>query len=108
MANAIHTLCAQPDLPQCKIIVINSDCLNSFRRISLKNQDTLGRKVAQLLRKLRNLTALNGVVMPEFEFRHVRAHTDNGDARSKVNDWCDTEAKKWARMALNEIKEKND
>lgn len=28
------------------------------------------------------------------EIRHVAAHTDNEDARSYVNAWCDMEAKK--------------
>jgi ribonuclease HI len=34
------------------------------------------------------------------EFRHVKAHTENTDARSWVNDWCDKEAKKAMRKAV--------
>ncbi len=35
------------------------------------------------------------------EFRHVKAHTENADARSWVNDWCDKEAKKAMRKAVH-------
>ena len=53
MANAIHTLSSQPELPWTKWIIINSDCLYSFERIKLRSQDPIGKKVAQLLRQLR-------------------------------------------------------
>lgn len=94
MANALHTLAAQPELPQFNWIVINSDCLFSFEKIKLKSQDKIGRVVAKKLRSVREKTGF-----PDYELRHVKAHNGTPDARSWVNDWCDKEAKKWMRIA---------
>lgn len=102
MANALQTLLNQKELPSTNLIVINSDCLFSFDRIGLK-KDGVGKVVAQILRKVRLEMAWKGIVMPEFDFRHVKAHTDNKDARSMVNGWCDKEAKKWMRKACENI-----
>lgn len=102
MANAIYTLLAQKELPQTKLIVINSDCLTSFPKIKRKSDSDVGRKVAILLRDLRRRMAHNES-LPKFEFRHVKGHTSKQDARSFVNRWCDSEAKKWMRLSALEI-----
>ena len=96
MANAVHTLLNQ-DLPQTKLIVINSDCLYSFDRIGLKKQG-VGRLIAQILKKIRFKTSELGDT--KIEFRHVKAHTGSKDSRSRVNEWCDNEAKKWMRSII--------
>jgi ribonuclease HI len=101
MANALHTLLNQPELPSTKLIVINSDCLHSFEKIKLKSQSEVGKKVAQILRQLRLKTSIKGNIKPLYEFRHVKAHSGKNDARSFVNEWCDKEAKKWMRYSLN-------
>lgn len=108
MANALFTLLSQKELPSTKWIVINSDCLFSFSRIGRKSQDDIGKKVAEMLRKVRIQTSYNNLIMPKFEFRHVKAHNGTNDARSFVNDWCDKEAKKWMRKAVNELINKNE
>lgn len=100
MANALHTVLKQPELPQIKMIVINSDCLFSFERIGLKKEG-IGRVVAKKLKELRRATAINGLIYPKFEFRHVKAHSGTPDARSWINDWCDKEAKKYMRISLS-------
>ena len=41
--------------------------------------------------------------MPNFEFRHVKAHNGVPDARSFINDWCDKEARKWMRQAVSKF-----
>jgi ribonuclease HI len=102
MANALHTLLAQKELPEAKWIIINSDCLWSFDLIKRKGKNDLGRYVAKLLREVRMRTS-SGIIMPKFEFRHVKAHSGVADARSIVNEWCDKEAKKWMRRAVEEI-----
>lgn len=102
MANAIYTLLAQKELPQTKLIVINSDCLTSFPKIKRKSDSDVGRKVAVLLRDLRKRMAHNES-LPKFEFRHVKGHSSNQDARSFVNRWCDLEAKKWMRLSASKI-----
>ena len=103
MANALHCLLVQKELPNTKWIVINSDCLFSFEKIKRKSQNEVGRKVAEILREVRQKTS-----MPKYEFRHVKAHNGTPDARSYVNDWCDKEAKKWMRKAKDEIINKSD
>jgi ribonuclease HI len=104
MANALHTLFSQKELPTAKLIVINSDCLFSFEKIGLKKQNEIGRKVAQTLRLVRKRMASYGGIYPAYEFRHVKAHSGVKNARSWVNEWCDTEAKKWMRLSLNDTK----
>lgn len=100
MANALFTLLAQKELPSTKWIIINSDCLYSFRRIGIRSKDDIGKVVAKILRDVRRRMALRGGILPQFKFRHVKAHNGAIDARSYVNDWCDKEAKKWMRAAL--------
>lgn len=99
MANAIHVLLSREDLPTTDLIVINSDCLHSFEKIGLKKEG-VGRVVAKLLKKLRERTARKGVVLPKYDFRHVKAHSGKGDPRSLVNEWCDREAKRHMREAI--------
>lgn len=98
MANALHTLLAQKELPPTKWIIINSDCLYSFPKITRKSEDKIGRKVAEMLRGVRQRMS-----MPQYEFRHVKAHNGTPDARSWVNNWCDKEAKKWMRIAASKV-----
>lgn len=100
MANALYTLLAQKELPTTKWIIINSDCLFSFKRITRKSKDAIGKQVAEMLRKVRLKTSYKDVIIPNFEFRHVKAHNGTPDARSYINTWCDKEAKKWMRKAL--------
>ena len=100
MANALHTLSTQKELPSTKWIIINSDCLFSFQHIKRKSQNELGKFVAEKLKEVRHKMSLNNVIMPQFEFRHVKAHNGTNDARSFVNDWCDKEAKKWMRNSV--------
>lgn len=101
IANAIHTLTAQKELPIADLIVINSDCLNSFSIMCKKSKCSIGRTVAIKIKHLRNALSNRGV-MPKYEFRHVKAHNGTPDARSWVNDWCDKEAKKMMRKACVE------
>lgn len=105
MANALATLNAQKELPVVKLIIINSDCLYSFEKIGLKKKNETGRVVAKQLQQVRNKMAFRGVILPKFDFRHVKAHNGTPDARSYVNDWCDREAKKWMGYLLNKLKE---
>ncbi len=100
MANALHTLLHQKELPLTKIIVINSDCLNSFHKIGLKKEG-IGKMIAKILKEVRQKTSENNI-LPNYDFRHVKAHNGTPDARSWVNNWCDKEAKKWMRIATGE------
>lgn len=43
------------------------------------------------------------LVHVKIEFRHVKSHTVICDARSYVNEWCDTEAKKKIDFLIKQI-----
>lgn len=106
MANALHTLMAQKDLPTTSLIVINSDCLFAFEKVGKKSNNEIGRKISKLIRDVRQKMSYKGIVLPNYEFRHVKAHSGVNDARSKVNDWCDKQAKSWMWKAYNENENK--
>lgn len=99
IANALHVLSNQIDLPTAKWIIINTDCLFAIPKITKKSKDPIGRRVYRILKTVKNKTAYKEVIYPKVQFRHVKAHSGVDDARSHVNEWCDTEAKKWMRLA---------
>lgn len=98
IANAIHTLLSQPELPMSKHIIINSDRLDSFPylqpSIKRKNKRQSANKAHDYIEKLINTTRSDVLL------RHVKSHNGAKDARSWVNEWCDKEAKKWMKIAL--------
>jgi ribonuclease HI len=94
IGNAISTLLAQPELPETTWLIINSDCLYGMSDIR-KSTSELAKKVNRMWAALINRTKSRHNKM-----RHVKAHNGTPDARSWVNDWCDKEAKKWMRIAV--------
>ena len=102
IANAIHTLIAQKELPSTTYIVINSDCISAYQAVGLKRKG-IYKITAEALRSLRKRT-IGKKGVPKFQFRHVKAHNGTPDARSYVNDWCDNEAKRWMRKAVEKLK----
>lgn len=104
--NAVHILGKENCAGVTKII-INTDCLNAIHILS---DDTKAIKRFQLasfgtmLRfRFEEVLRSHKIHRIPIEFRHVRSHTDNTDARSYVNDWCDTEAKKKMEFLLNQL-----
>ncbi len=98
IGNAIATLLAQKELPITEFLCINTDSVQSINRIT-KRQDKLGIQVNDLWIQL-----INRLGSKKNSFKHVKSHSGKQDARSYVNEWCDKEAKKWAKEA---IKDKN-
>lgn len=98
IGNAIATLLSQKELPTSKWIILNTDCLVAVDMIKANSQP-VPKKVFELWDEL--TTKLQS---DNKEFRHVKSHNGKDNARSYVNDWCDKEAKKWMRLALNEKK----
>lgn len=94
IANALHTLLAQQELPKFNLLVINCDCLPAFEHISFNSKFEVGKMIFMQLKFLRC----------RYEFRHVKAHNGIPDSRSWVNDWCDKEAKKMMRKAYGKVK----
>ena len=87
-------------------IIVNTDSLNAiayltndkahiFKYRLVKNK---GIEFREILRKLpaKNIT---------IEYRHCKAHSGVKDARSFVNEWCDSEAKRQLRSKI--LKTKN-
>lgn len=102
IANALHTLLAQKELPSCKWLVINTDSQHSIETIT-RQLDPLGKQIGRMWQQL--ITRLGST---NNKFRHVRAHSGVKDARSYVNEWCDREAKKYMRQAVNNVKNKKE
>lgn len=95
IANALHTLIERKDLPLCKQVIINTDSMTAINWITNRKHD-IGIQVSDLCYKLRWI--MGGYT--ELEFRHVKAHNGARDKRSWVNEWCDTNAKRYMTMAL--------
>lgn len=93
IGNALSTLAAQPEVPTCDCLVINTDCKGAMSEINYQTTP-LGRRVYDIYRNLSKK-----IEDKRFTFKHVKAHTNIKDPRSIVNRWCDTEAKNWMRIA---------
>lgn len=96
MANALYVL-QNSGINDVQKIIIYSDCKNAFPLIGLnKTPGSPGRKVANLLRAVRKRQFFK----PEYELRHIKAHTNKQDMRSLINDWCDRNARYQMRILL--------
>lgn len=97
--NAIHCVIKEKGISK---IIVNTDSMNVIHCVERN-------KSAMKKYKLNHLQSLYKVYeelignMP-IEFRHVRAHTMKTDARSWVNEWCDSKAKE---SLWKEIHKKN-
>lgn len=107
--NALQVvLAADKDI---KRIIINTDSLNAISIIE-NHRDNIhryslhfGSHLRRKFKKILNKYPTNPVV----EFRHVKAHSNVGDARGYVNEWCDKNAKRkmWSKVnRLNKQKTK--
>lgn len=104
IANAFAAVAKRKELPECKLIILNNDCQFAFHEIGLKKKGA-GKIAAQELRKMRLRMAIDGIHLPKYEFRYVKAHSGKDDKRSWVNEWCDTEAKRHARLSIRQLEE---
>jgi ribonuclease HI len=112
--NAFTTVFMQ-DLGDVKKIVLNTDSLNCIHLIA-GNKKLIKRYGlhfgAPYVQKLTELRLQSKTISQiPIELKHVKAHTMAKDGRSFVNEWCDTEAKKWMSKTLkvleNEIRPKS-
>lgn len=83
-------------------IYLNSDCIPALNMVVKKGGNKAGRYAYNQAKLI-----LSGKVggMSNFIKRHVKAHTNAKDARSWVNNWCDSEAKRWMRKQREAIKQ---
>jgi len=92
-------------------IIVNTDSLNAIaylkndkNHVSKYNLSTSKRiQFSNLFLELRRLYKKQLTI----EFRHVKAHSNVDDARSFVNEWCDTNAKKQMWSLINNSKHLN-
>lgn len=69
-------------------LLVQSDCKTALAHVG---RDTM--QTRQLHKSLPRVVSITT--------KHVKAHRDTDTARTWVNDWCDTEAKKWMRYQRN-------
>lgn len=98
IANALSLILKRDDLPKLNFIIINTDSKNSITNINGR-KNPIAKTAAEYLDRLVVATSAQNI-----ELRHVKAHTGAKNARSKVNEWCDREAKKFMILRRNQIK----
>lgn len=89
-----------------KRIIVNTDSMNSIRVFEHEKKG-IRRYNLQWAKKHREQlkSIIKSYKTPvEIEFRHVKAHTGKNDARSYVNEWCDTHAKRFLWRRIHELK----
>jgi len=104
--NAIHVLGKQ-NCVGIKKIIINTDCLNVIHLIN-KDKSAIARyRLASfgsmLVFRFEEVIRSHKLHKIPIEIRHVRSHTGVDDARSYVNEWCDTEAKAQMNILINQL-----
>jgi len=104
--NAVHVLGKQ-DCKGVSKIIINTDCLNVIhlinkdkKAISKYQLQSFGSMLVYRFEEVLRSAKLHKVPV---EMRHVKSHTGAEDARSYVNEWCDTEAKKQIDILINQL-----
>jgi ribonuclease HI len=93
LGNAFFYLGKVPGFSVRKVVV-NCDSKAAIHSLENSSDTPVARRVKKLVdQALKHLGA-------EIEFRHVRAHSGETDARSIVNAWCDEKAKAamWAKF----------
>jgi|SRR5688572_19327546 len=94
IGNALHTVLYHKDHVESLYLIINTDCKYAIDHIK-KQLSPLGKDIYKIWYKV-----IVKVRSRKNEFRYVKAHSGVDDKRSKVNEWCDSEAKKWMRLSV--------
>lgn len=91
-------------------IIINTDSLNSIR-VFENDKDAIKRwglfKYKKHRKKFNEIRSKSSKALffgLEIEFRHVKAHSNKKDARSYVNEWCDSNAKRFLWKRIHQLK----
>ena len=93
-------------------VIINTDSLNSIAifkndREHIKKYNLFNWKnKRKLFNKIRHdYNSKNSIFQGiEIEFRHVKAHSNISNKRSYVNEWCDTNAKRFLWKRIHQLK----
>lgn len=108
ITNAIHTL-KNSKFDKVKKVIINTDCTGAIELIMQTNTTKsipLNKVVIECRFLMMEFCMKVGASIRDinnvFQFRHVKAHNGTKDNRSFVNNWCDKEAKKYAKIRFKE------
>jgi ribonuclease HI len=85
-------------VPVVDVVVLNTDCRYGINEIKACKSE-LAVRINLLMATLKQITTHK-----HFKYKHVKAHSGIQDARSWVNEWCDAEAKRHARIKVNKVK----
>ena len=104
--NAIHvTLEREAEITR---VIVNTDSMNSIHILTNSKKDIRryklqwGGKFYYAYRK----TLEQFPCVKNIEYRHVKSHSGVQDARSYVNEWCDTMAKREMEKVISKEKQK--
>lgn len=75
------------------VIIINTDCKYAINKIK-SNKCNASKIINSFLIEIQK----NKDIL--IKFKYVPAHTGGIDARTHVNEWCDSEAKKWMKKGI--------
>lgn len=106
--NALH-LVFKYNMVGIKMIIVNTDSMDAkhvFENNEIKiKKYRLNKYFAQfygIFTKMKE-TSISPHQKIEFQFRHVKAHTNTDTPRTYINDWCDKEAKKHLGRHLEKL-----
>jgi ribonuclease HI len=91
-----------------KYIQVNTDCKPAMQFIQAGGKgrkDPLGESAHKTSKLIDQVCKKFHLSRKDVKFKHVRAHTHVRSSRNYVNDWCDSEAKKWVYNAVKNIPE---
>ncbi len=104
VGNALAHLLQQPTLPIVQKIIINTDSQATIQRIERgvrrERKPIFAAVVPRILALLATLRERTSA--QEVELRHVRAHANTDDAKTRANHWCDHHARVALRAAVRE------
>jgi len=85
-------------------IIINTDSLNSIAYLTRDIKHIQRYRLSHSkMRQFKQCLTMLPIGKIKIEYRHVKAHSGVDDARSFVNEWCDTEAKKMMWSKANHL-----
>lgn len=108
IGNALAFL-KKANLPDVHKIIVNTDCKFAINSIKSHGGNKVATSIHNFIKDIRRYYKKHHGKWDDFiDFRYVAAHTGENDKRSFVNEWCDKEAKEWARRVKNGLIKVNE
>lgn len=112
LANAVYTLkhCKFSPIEKVFIYCDNDTVVNSMYSKILFSDPEKRKVVDEIHFLMMDICVKHGLTIRDietfFEIRHIKAHTGQSDIYSKINDWCDKNAKVYSKNILPTKKKK--